>query len=415
MRRSYISYLQCTLCGSRYSEGEVLYTCPQCGPQGILEVLYDYESIVQRFNREVLGRSQEYTLWRYIDLLPVQDAEKIPPLQVGWTPLYASQRLGQQLGMARLYIKDDGRNPTASLKDRASAVGMVKALELGRTEVTCASTGNAASSWAGFAAAVGLKSYIFVPERAPRAKIAQLLVFGAGVFAVRGSYDQAFDLCIEASQRFGWYNRNTAYNPYLLEGKKTVAFEIGEQLGWEVPDKVLIPVGDGCIISGVWKGFSELHRLGLVKGLPQLVAVQAEGSQVIKAALESDGKVRPVPASTIADSIAVAQPRNGLMAIRDIRASGGFAVAVSDDEILSAIKELASVAGVFAEPAAAASFAGLKRLLREDRIDKEERVVLLVTGSGLKDVESAMRAGGEPFSIEPRLEEVERALRHLGF
>ncbi|MCL4458912.1 MAG: threonine synthase [Chloroflexi bacterium] len=405
-----VRHLKCVLCGREFSPTETLYTCLACGPAGILEVIYDYPYIAQRFTKEMLAKNAERSLWRYAPLLPISDTERFPPLQVGWTPLYPVQRLRRQLGLEELYVKDDGRNPTASLKDRASAVGIVKALELGAKEVTGASTGNAASSWAGASASLGLKSYIFVPEKAPKAKIAQLLVYGAKVFAVRGTYDQAFDLCIEATERFGWYNRNTAYNPYLVEGKKTVALEICEQLHWEVPDKVFVPVGDGCIISGVWKGFYDLQQLGFINRLPQLVACQAEGSQAIKLALESDGTIRPVEANTLADSISVSLPRNGVMAVRDVRRSAGFAVSVTDEEILAAITTLARSTGVFAEPAAAASLAALQKLLAQGRIDPKERIVLLATGNGLKDIESALKAVGSPMSIEPRLDDVEKAL-----
>ncbi len=402
--------LRCLLCGREYRPEEATYTCHACGPEGILEVLYDYDLVRSEVSKESLAGSREMSLWRYRPFLPVAWPQ-LPPLQVGWTPLYPVERLRQKLGLPHLYIKDDGRNPTASLKDRASAVGIVKALEAGARNVACASSGNAAASWAGAAASVGLPTYIFVPQRAPRAKVAQLLVFGATVFLVKGSYDQAFDLCIEACERFGWYNRNTAYNPYLVEGKKTVALEIAEQLGWEVPDKVIVAVGDGCIISGVWKGFWDLYQAGFADRLPQLVGVQAEGSPALKLAFEGDGVLRPVPAETIADSISVSLPRNGVMALRDVKRSGGRFVAVSDEEILRAIKDLAESSGIFAEPAAAAAFAAVPRLLAEGQLRPDERVVVIVSGNGLKDVDSAMKAVGQAHLVEPQLEAVAERLR----
>jgi threonine synthase len=305
-------------------------------------------------------------------------------------------RLRDKLGMSDLWLKDDTRNPSASLKDRASIIAVI--LAEGRT-VACASTGNAASSLAVQSAAVGLPCYIFVPQNAPRAKIVQLLMCGATVFSVDGSYDDAFDLCIEACNAFGWYNRNTGYNPYLVEGKKTVGLEIAEQLSWHVPDTVLVPTGDGCIISGVYRGFEDLYRLGMTNHLPRLIAVQAAGSPAIVRALESDGIVRPYPANTIADGISVGLPRNGAMAVRHIRASGGFGITVTDAEILTAEKELAMYTGVFAEPSGAASYAGLLRLLADGKIAKDERVVLLVTGSGLKSIDAVVNSAGSVIPI----------------
>jgi threonine synthase len=402
--------LKCVLCGREYSAAEVRYACPTCGRKGILEVIYDFEAVSKRLSKAQLAVNREMSIWRYTGLLPLVEAVPRPGLAVGWTPLYPVYRLGDKLGLTNLYIKDDGRNPTGSLKDRASAVTIVKALELGCEEVTCASTGNAGSSWAASATSTGLKSYIFVPERAPRAKVAQLLVFGATVFAVRGTYDQAYDLCLQATEHFGWYNRNTAYNPYTIEGKKTVALEIAEQLNWEVPDRVIVPVGDGCIVSGVWKGFRDLLSLGFIDRLPQLIAVQAEGSQAIKLALDSGGPIKPVAASTLADSISVCLPANGEMAVRDIRASGGFAVSVSDQEILEAMCLLGENMAIFAEPAAAASVAALRQLAQQGKLERDETIVALVTGSGLKDIDAAISAVDPPQVISPNLEEVIKSL-----
>ncbi|HET9918229.1 MAG TPA: pyridoxal-phosphate dependent enzyme, partial [Ktedonobacteraceae bacterium] len=290
----HITQLQCVLCGTSYDPVDVTYTCPACGPLGVLDVHYDYEQIAPRISRAQLAEDHNFTAWRYRALLPISYSHNIQPaLAIGGTPLYPVQRLREHLGMSDLWLKDDTRNPSASLKDRASMIAVM--LAEGRT-VACASTGNAASSLAVQAAAVGLSCYIFVPHNAPRAKIVQLLMCGATVFAVQGSYDDAFDLCIEACNAFGWYNRNTGYNPYLVEGKKTVGLEIAEQLGWQVPDSVIVPTGDGCIISGVYRGFEDLHRLGMIDRMPRLIAVQAAGSPAIVRALEGDGVVRQCPA-----------------------------------------------------------------------------------------------------------------------
>jgi threonine synthase len=406
-----VKTLKCVLCQREYGPQEVEYTCPLCGNAGILEVLYDYNKVSKRISKESLAKNSDYSIWRYRPLLPIKEDSPTPPLHVGWTPLYPAFRLRRKLELPGLYIKDDGRNPTASLKDRASAVGIIKALERGAHEVTCASTGNAASSWAGVAASLGLKSYIFVPQTAPQAKLAQLLIFGARIFPIKGSYDQAFDLCIEASRKFGWYNRNTAYNPYLVEGKKTVALEIAEQLNWEVPDKVFVSVGDGCILSGVFKGFADLFHLGWIERVPQVFGVQAQGAAPLYRAWKNRKPLEPVEPKTIADSISVGIPRNGVMALRDLYRWEGRMVTVTDEEILEAMRILGQESGVFGEPAGVASLAGLIKALREGMVEKKDKVVVIITGNGLKDVSAALHAVSMPEAIDPTLESVEQALK----
>ena len=398
--------LKCVLCGEEYATHEVLYVCPKHGYEGILDVQYDYQLIAKRLTKEGLAQNRDYSIWRYKPLLPVEAESPTPSLQVGWTPLYRAKRWGEKLGLPHLYLKDDGRNPTASLKDRASAIGVVKTQELGKRIITCASTGNAASSLAGLAASVEMRTVIFVPESAPKAKVAQLLIFGAQVIMVKGTYDEAFDLCLEASDEFGWYSRNTAYNPYLSEGKKTAALEICEQLSWRVPDRVFVSVGDGCIIGGLHKGFKDLLTLGFIERLPKLVGVQAEGAAPLVRAWET-GEFQPVVPHTIADSISVGIPRDRVKALRAVRETGGQYVAVSDEEILEAMRQLGREAAIFAEPAGATGFAGLIKLANE--IDPQELIVVLVTGNGLKDVESAIKATKEPLKIEPTMQK----LRHL--
>lgn len=409
----HIKKLKCLICGSEYKENEVMYTCPKCGDNGLLEVEYDYDLIKNEFTHDYLKDNKTYSLWRYLPLLPINDYSKIGPLQVGFTPLYDIQRVRGDLKVTNLFIKDEGRNPTGSLKDRASAIVTTKARELGLEEITCASTGNAASSLAGATASIGLKSYIFVPKNAPKAKLTQLLVFGATVFAVNGSYDEAFDLSIQATRKFGWYNRNTGFNPYTVEGKKTVALEIAEQLNFEVPDYVFVSVGDGNIISGVYKGFFDLLNLGFIDKMPRLVAVQAEGCSPVVDAVNGDGVIKPVVPNTIADSISVGIPRSGLMAVKYIKNTNGFGVKVSDAEILSAIKYLGSMSGIFAEPAASTSFAGYMKALKEGLVERNDKVVVIITGNGLKDVESAMKSVREPIYVEPTLEDVMKKLPNL--
>jgi threonine synthase len=312
--------------------------------------------------------------------------------------------------MAQLWAKDDTTNPSGSLKDRASAVALLKARELGYQEIATASTGNAAASLACLSASIGMACHIFLPQSAPRAKVAQLLIFGADVLPVQGTYDDAFNLCVDACRDLGWYNRNTGYNPYTVEGKKTVSMEIAEQLAWGSPDTVIVPVGDGCILSGVWKGFVDLQRIGLIDKLPRLIAAQAEGSQAIKAALEGDGRVRPTNPDTLADSISVSLPRNGAMAVQDLRASNGMAVAVSDQEILDAMKLLGRTSGIFSEPAGVVSLAVLQRCLEDGSIARDERVVIMVTGNGLKDIDSALEGVSVPEPLEASLDAVRARL-----
>jgi len=399
--------LKCGACGRVHEIKETKYTCLACG--GNLQVEYDYAALAKKLSLKRLAENPERGISRYLDLLPVENADSLPPLQIGWTPLYHSKALAKLGGVKAAYVKDDGRNPSCSFKDRAGAVALARARETGEKIITAASTGNAASSMACLAASLGVRTIIFVPKTAPAAKITQLLVFGATVITVDGTYDDAFNLCVEASKEYGWYNRNTGYNPYTREGKKTVSFELCEQLG-RVPDVVFVPVGDGNIISGVWKGFVEFHKLGLIDRLPRLAAVQAEGSASIKNALESDGKIRPVTGDTVADSISVSIPRDGHLAVRAIRESKGFAVSVTDAEILKAIPALARASGVFAEPAASASYAGFVKAAHEKKLKASDTVVLLVTGNGLKDINSAMKSVGAPYLIKPVLPELKKLM-----
>jgi threonine synthase len=399
---SNIKGLKCISCGEEYQVEGMQYICEKCG--GNLDVIYDYGEIASSLTRESLAKDTDYSVWRYWDLLPLSDRSNIMPLQIGWTPLYRAKRLEKKLGLKSLYLKDDGRNPSGSFKDRASSVAICKARELDFAVIAGASTGNAASSTACLCASLGISPTIFVPAAAPEAKVAQLLVFGATVYAVQGSYDDAFDLCTEICLEYGWFNRNTGYNPYTREGKKTVSFEICEQLGWEVPDTVLVPVGDGNIISGVWKGFKDLNGVGLIDRLPRLIAVQSDKSSAVVDALLGDGKVRTIEATTVADSISVDLPRDGEAAVKAVQESNGTGILVSDEKILQSILTVARGAGIFAEPAGATAYAGLEKMRAEGTIGDDETVVCLVTGNGLKDVKSAIKVAGEPISIQPTLD-----------
>jgi threonine synthase len=403
IRMSKVIGLTCFDCARQFRSDEVEYVCAACG--GNLDVLYDYDHVGAQLTKARLAADRHLSMWRYRPLLPVADSSPVPPLAVGWTPIYDCPPLAAQLAIKQLLIKDDGRNPTASFKDRPGALAVVKATEARAPVITTASSGNAGSALAGMCASVGMRSVIFVPSSAPAAKVAQLVIYGATVVLVEGTYDEAYDLCLAAAVRFGWYQRSTGFNPYTREGKKTAALEICEQLDWRVPDKVIVSVGDGNIISGLWKGFCDFHHLGFIDRLPQLIGAQAANASAIVDAANSDGMVRPGPAHTIADSINVGQPRDARAALRAIRGSGGCGVKVTDEEILAGLVQLARATGVFAEPAAAASFAGLVKLCDAGAIASDERVLLMITGSGLKDIDSARRAVAEPLRVRPDLDE----------
>ena len=433
---------RCSLCGAEYSPTEITYTCPKDG--GNLDVVLDYDAIRQKVQVEDLLSSEEPGLWKYLPLLPVADpGGRGTALRVaGGTPVLALDRLGAQLGLKHLWVKDESRNPSASFKDRASAVVVARAREIGAEVVVTASTGNAGAALACMAAAVGQKAIIFAPRTAPQAKIAQLLIFGAQVLLVDGSYDDAFDLTIQAAQEFGWYCRNTGYNPFTAEGKKTAALEIWEW--WrrltrvEVKDMILrpsplstipvdftdpgglcrhsplnifIPVGDGNIISGIHKGFKDLAALSWIELTPRIFGVQAEGSAAIANAFNAGSEtIQPVSASTLADSISVDLPRDGVRAVRAVRETGGRYLLVSDGEILAAMAELGRV-GLFAEPAGAAAYAGLVKAVAQGLVRTDDPVLVLNTGSGLKDVKAAMQAVTEAPVIEPTLAALRRVIK----
>ena len=430
--KTYFSGFRCFCCGAEAGVDFSGYVCPACG--GNLEVRYQWPKGRGRWGVD----EERKDIFRYRALLPVSRLELASPLRVGMTPIYEAPRLGAGAGLKNLLLKDDGQNPSASFKDRAGAVALVRARETGAQVLCGASTGNAGSSMACLAASVGMPCVIFVPEKAPAAKIAQLLIFGAKVLAVKGSYDDAFDLCMEVCAKRGWFNRNTGHNPFTREGKKTAAFEIFDQLG-KIPDWVVVPTGDGNILAGIWKGFRDLKEAGIAPKMPKMLCAQSEESAAISAAiwnLQKAGNFKPdetvvcmctgnglkdvasarkvagdpVPveanaaaamaATTVADSISVDIPRDGLAAVRAVLESGGAAVAVPDAEILAAIPELARGAGVFAEPAASCAWAGLKKAARDGLVKSDETVVCMITGNGLKDVASARKVAGDPTPVE---------------
>lgn len=428
---SHVVALRCTRCGRVYAPDEIEYVC-DCRPNvgsdlGTLDVMYDYAAVAAAASPAAIACDPDRSIGRFAPLLPIRSRASLPPLPVGNTPLLHAVRLGASLGLPNLYVKDDGRNPSASFKDRASAIAVARAGEEGRPIVATASTGNAAAALATLAAAAGQATLIFVPKTAPPAKIAQLLVYGSTVLAVDGTYDDAFDLCLLACREFGWYNRSTGYNPYMTEGKKTVSYEIALQLGEQrgeqrdeaaprfiAPDAVFVSVGDGCIIGGVHKGFKDLLALGWIDKLPRFYGVQSTRSAALHDAWR-DGLEIPVPvhATTRADSISVDAPRDAVKALAAVRETGGAYVLVEDDAILQAILPLARLGGVFAEPAGAAAFAGLQHAVKLGLVDAGETVVVINTGSGLKDIKAATDITGGMPVIRPTLEAVREALKKV--
>ncbi len=404
---------QCSICGKQYQPGEVTYTCPD--DNGILDVLLDYQDLENKTTDELILKD-ENSLWRYFPLIPVENliGEGTTLRSAGWTPTYSPPQLKRNLGVKQLWVKDESSNPTASFKDRASAVLVARAKEIGAEVIVTASTGNAGAALAGMAAGVEQESVIFAPKTAPQAKIAQLLIYGARVILVDDNYDAAYQLSLEATEEFGWYNRNTGYNPFTAEGKKTAAYEIWEQVlltnQLDKPLCVFVSVGDGNIISGIHKGFKDLYRIGQIKHMPRIFGCQSTGSAAIYNAYKSGKEeIKPVSATTMADSISVNLPSDGLRALRAATQTDGAYVAVEDEKILKAIADLGEV-GIFSEPAGATSLAGLKQALADGLVKEDDPILVLNTGSGLKDVKAAMQAAGEAPVIKPVLDEVKKLL-----
>jgi len=412
-----VTHLVCTICGAHYDAGAGRYTCDDCGEAGTLDVRYDYDQVASHLTKDSLAASSDSTMFRYEPLLPIAADATPPPLSVGGTPLYQTERLAADIGVRSLWIKDDGRQPTASLKDRASAIAVMKAREEGAAVVTTASTGNAAAALAGISASFGQRSVIFVPQSAPQAKVAQLLAFGATVVLVDGNYNAAFELATAAVARWGWYNRNTGVNPYVAEGKKTVALEIVEQLGFSAPDAAFVSVGDGSIIGGVHKGLKDAMALGWIDTMPRIFGIQAAGSDYMVRAFQSGANIAtmpPIAADTVADSISADLPRDRVKALAAVKETGGAYLRVEDDHILRCIPEIAAGSGVFSEPAAAAAYAGLQAAAQQGLVGPEDHCVVISTGSGLKDVPSVLKGvsatGAEPIRVLPDLGALEEAM-----
>ncbi|MCF8372398.1 MAG: threonine synthase [Bacteroidales bacterium] len=406
-------HYQCINCGKVYSEGSVKYLCPVCSktnseilpPKGVLKTIYPYSKIIGE------GRGfAELKEQGFLDLLPINTFDSLPNLRIGDTPFYKIEKLNKQKLPFQLFLKDDSQNPTFSFKDRASALVSAYGKEKGWNTIVAASTGNAGSSLAGICAAQGQQAIVLVPENAPLAKLTQIIMYGAKIIPVKGTYDDAFDLSIKASEEFGWYNRNTAFNPLTIEGKKTVAFELFEQMGFSIPDRIFVPVGDGVILCGMYKGFEDLILLDIIDKMPIVVGVQSDGSNnLIRNIGKKDFYI--LASHTIADSISVDIPRNFNMAQDFIQKYQGEVIAVSDDEILHASSMLSRNTGLFAEPAAAASFAGMLAYQEKGLLTEGSKNVVLLTGSGLKDLNSLGQIIKMPESIEPEISELKKLFR----
>jgi threonine synthase len=402
-----VTHLTCVNCGSRHGP-EAGMTCPTCGPDdGILDVAYDVPTARASLRPSLPDRPHH--LWRYLELLPVDHFDHSLH-HIGWTPLIDAPRLAGQLGIGRIRLKDDGRSASCSFKDRASAIGVAHAMEHGYKAIACSSTGNAATSLAYCSACVGISAHIFVPRQVPQGKLAQLLAFGANVYRVMGSYAEAYALCSDACRHLGWYNRNCAVNPYLVEGKKTGGLEIAEQCAEDPPDWVVVSVGDGCSIAGIHKGIRQMRETGVIDWSTRMLGVQSEGAAPIVDACETGNFQVSRGPGTYADSINVAHPRNWRKAIMAVRESDGRFVTVTDDEIKQSVGQCGRHAGVFPEPAAAAAIGGTARARASGVIGPGDSVVACITGNGLKDVDGALAALDKPYDIRPDLSEVERIL-----
>ena len=410
----YIRGYRCTVCGEFFETKEAMMTCPHCGEKGILDVEYDYDALKQVLTKDYFKNNRDYSMWRYFPLMGIEEENIRKMLRIGWTPLVKSYNLSKELGLKELYIKDDGLNPSGSSKDRASGVAVLKAIEAGAKVISCSSTGNAASSCACHAAHIGIPAVIFVPKRAPIGKLTQISLYGATLVVVDGDYKAAFRLSKEAINKYGWYNRNAAINPFMVEGKKTVSLEIAEQLNFKPTDWVVVSVGDGCTVGGVYKGFYELHKLGLIEKVPKILGVQSEGCEPFVKASRDKSPLEECEENTLADSIAVGIPRNPLKALRAVENSHGSWISVPDTEIINAMSLLGKTEGIFGEPAAVTSLAGLKKALEKGIISKDESVTIIITGNGLKDPNNAQKAISKPELMEPNINKLDIYLKEKG-
>lgn len=411
---NFVKDFRCTLCNKIYNELEVVYTCPSCGEKGILEIEYDYKAMRKFVDKCYFRTNPDFSMWRYHHLMAIENKHIQKMLKIGGTPLYKANHLHKSVGIKSLYIKDEGQNPSGSLKDRASGVAVLKAIEKGYKTISCSSTGNAASSLACHAARMGLKTLIFVPKRAPIGKVNQLSIYGSNVVMVDGNYKETYELSKKAIDHYGYYNRNAAINPYLVEGKKTVALEIAEQLDFSPTDWVAVSVGDGCTIAGVYKGFYDFYMLGLIDKIPKLLGVQSSGCSPFVTAFETKKSIVEAEENSIADSISVGIPRNPVKAWDAVEKSNGSWVSVSDDDILKYMRKLGNKEGIFGEPAGVAAIAGVRKAVTLGIISPIESVTVIMTGNGLKDPKSVEKAINPPVLVKNDFKALEHYLKEKG-
>jgi threonine synthase len=392
---------RCLSCGNIYAPDEATYTCPKDG--GALDSVFDYDRISREFDKGIIAHDKDRSIWHYAPLLATRPNThfQTPLSTLGWSPLYRASVLEKELDIRAIWLKDDTRLPSSSFKDRASAMAIVRAMELKKKTICVASSGNAAAALACLCAGTDMRAVIFVPENTPEGKLAGILIHGAKVFLVRGSYNDAVAMAHAACEKFGWYNRSTGINAWTREGKKTAGLEIAEQLGFRSPDVVIVPTGDGNIISGVYKGFNELNKIGWIDKVPRFIAATATRApsffRAWKAGIET---FDVVPSSTIASGISVDVPCDGIAALRALRDTNGVVIECEDDEMIASMNELGVKTGVFVEPASAAAHVALVKARKQGIIRSNDEVVLQLTGSGFKDIKSALHAVQKPAVID---------------
>jgi threonine synthase len=405
-----MAYQKCINCGSKYGIDEIVYFCKKC--KDILEIKYDDGELAEAL-RDNKWQNAPLSVWRYRNFMPISDTTKVVSLNEGGTGLHLCQRLAKHLGLRQLYVKNEGENPTGSFKDRGMTVGVTKAVELGVQSVICASTGNTSASLAAYAAKAGLQCAVLIPSgKIAYGKLSQAMIYGAKVIQVRGNFDQALDVVLKLSEKHRSIYLLNSINPFRIEGQKSLGYEICDQLNQEAPDRVVVPVGNAGNISAIWKGFTEFHELGVVETLPKMTGIQAAGSAPIAKAIKT-GSDTIVPVSapeTVATAIRIGAPVSWKKALNAIRESDGTAETVTDEEILSAQKMLARVEGLFVEPASASSIAGLIKLVESGVIDRDERVVCVTTGHGLKDPDTAVKMSEKPVEVDAEITAIEEVL-----
>jgi threonine synthase len=405
-----MSFQECISCHEKYGVDEIVYFCKECGD--ILEIKIDLEKVALAVKAGAYKKSP-LSVWRYRDFMPIHEASNVVTLSEGGTGLHRSERLGEALGLTDLWIKNEGENPTGSFKDRGMTVGVTKAVELGAKHVICASTGNTSASLAAYAARAGIKCTVLIPSgKIAYGKLSQAMIHGAKVLQVKGNFDEALEFVLKLAEKHRSIYLLNSINPFRIEGQKSLGYEICEQLGCNAPDRLIVPVGNAGNISAIWKGFSEFYKLGLISKLPKMTGIQAVGSApIVKAVKSHSEKIVPITEpETVATAIRIGAPVSWKKAINAINDSHGTAETVTDEEILDAQKLLAQVEGIFVEPASASSIAGLKKLVRNGVINKNERVVCVTTGHGLKDPDIAVKMGEKPVEVEAEMSVIEKAL-----